>query len=240
MFLALVFLVAVLSGATAALAGFGIGSLLTPVLALRLGVPVAIVAVALPHAAATLLRFIRLRSSVRWTVVRSFGILSACGGLAGALLHSRLSGRLLTLLLAGLLLATAAAGLTGWSRRWHPRGAAVAGAGLLSGFFGGVAGNQGGLRAAALLAFPMSPVEFVATSTAIALLVDVARTPVYLWSAGATISGLAVPIVVASAGVLLGTLLGERVMLGLTIDRFQQVVSSIIAALGIWLLAGAM
>ena len=76
--------VAVLSGATAAVVGFGIGSLLTPLLAVRVGMPAAIAAIALPHAAATALRFWRLRRAVDWAVVRRFGLLSAGGGLAGA------------------------------------------------------------------------------------------------------------------------------------------------------------
>jgi uncharacterized membrane protein YfcA len=52
-FLALLFLVAILSGATASVVGFGIGSLLTPLLATRLGMSVAVAAVAIPHALAT-------------------------------------------------------------------------------------------------------------------------------------------------------------------------------------------
>jgi len=57
---AAVFVVAVVSGATAAVAGFGIGSVLTPALALRVGTPTAVAAVALPHFFATALRIRRL------------------------------------------------------------------------------------------------------------------------------------------------------------------------------------
>ncbi len=52
-------------------------------------------------------------------------------------------------------------------------------AGALSGMFGGLVGNQGGIRSAALLGFDLKRDEFVATATAIALLVDVFRMPVY-------------------------------------------------------------
>jgi uncharacterized membrane protein YfcA len=236
-FLAAIFAVAVLSGATAAVAGFGIGSLLTPLLATRLGAATAIAAVAIPHAAATALRFWRLRRSVDWRVVRGFGLLSAAGGLAGALLYARLSSRVLTIVLGLLLVATAVAGLTGWATRWRPSGARAATLGLLSGFFGGIAGNQGGLRAAALLGFALAPATYVATSTAIALLVDAARTPIYVWRAGPTLAGLAAAIAVATIGVLAGTLLGERVLLGLRVDRFRRIVSALIGLLGVWLLA---
>ena len=236
MFFVTLFALGVLSGATAAVAGFGIGSLLTPLLATALGTPTAIAAVAIPHAAATALRFWRLRPAVDWSVIRTFGLLSATGGLAGALAYARLSGRALTVALGLLLVATAVAGITGWSARWRATGATAAGLGLLSGFFGGVVGNQGGLRAAALLGVGLSPSAYVATATAIALMVDAVRTPIYVWRAGPVLAGVATPILVATVGVLIGTLLGERVLLGLGVERFRRIVSALIGALGVWLL----
>lgn len=239
MFHVALFAVAVLSGATAAIAGFGIGSLLTPLLATRLGMASAVAAVAIPHAAATALRLWRLRRAVDGSVVRGFGLLSAVGGLAGALLYARLSSRALTVVLGLLLVTTAVAGVTGWTTRWRVTGVGAAGLGLASGFFGGVAGNQGGLRAAALLGFGLTPAAYVATATATALLVDAARTPVYVWRAGSTLLDLATPIAIATTGVLAGTLLGERILLGLPVDRFRRIVSALIGCLGIWLLAQA-
>src|SRR5437016_5627200 len=56
------------------------------------------------------------------------------------------------------------------------------GAGALSGLFGGLVGNQGGIRSAALLGFNIPKESFVATATAIALVVDAARLPVYVWT----------------------------------------------------------
>jgi uncharacterized membrane protein YfcA len=237
-FYGLILLVAVLSGATATVVGFGIGSLLTPLLALRYGTSVAVAAVTIPHAVATVVRCWRLRADIDRRVLIRFGLLSAAGALAGALLYTRLGPTALTRILGGLLLLTAIAQLTGLSSRWKPRGVIVSVLGLVSGFFGGVAGNQGGLRAAALTAFKLSPTRFVATATAIGVMVDLARTPVYLWSAGQSLIPLAVPIGLAVAGVLVGTLLGERILLGLSPRRFGQVVGVAIGLLGLWLLLG--
>ncbi len=52
-------------------------------------------------------------------------------------------------------------------------------AGALSGIFGGLVGDREGIRSAALLGFDIRRDAFVATATAIALLVDVFRMPVY-------------------------------------------------------------
>jgi len=231
--------IAVLAGATASVVGFGIGSLLTPLLALELGMGTAVAAVALPHAVATALRCWRLRAALHRGVLLRFGLLSAAGGLLGALLYTRLGGPVLTRILGGLLLLTAAAHLGGLARRWHPHGPAVGLLGFGSGFFGGVAGNQGGLRAAALTAFGLGPAAFVATSTATGLLVDAARTPVYLWRAGTRLLELWPLLTLATTGVVIGTLAGERLLLGLSRERFGQVVAVAIGVLGGWLLFGS-
>ena len=236
MFFAAVFVVAILSGATASVVGFGIGSLMTPLLAVRFGTATAVALVMLPHAVATALRCWRLRAFVDRGVLARFGLLSAVGALAGALIYTRLGPGALTRLLGTLLLLTSIAQLTGWTSRWQPHGGLVALFGLVSGFFGGIAGNQGGLRSAALTAFDLPPLAFVATATATGLLVDAARAPVYLWHSGPVLLTLWAPIVVATAGVLLGTVAGERLLLGLSPRRFGQTIGVAIGALGIWLL----
>ena len=238
-FPATVLLVAIFAGATASIAGFGIGSLLTPLLAVKLGVPIAVATVAIPHALATGLRCWRLWPFVDRRVMRSFGVLSAIGGLAGALLFARSSSRTLTLLLAGLLLLTAIVTLFDLNRKWTPGAAGASALGLLSGFFGGAAGNQGGLRAAALLTFTLSPLAFVATSTAVGLIVDAVRLPIYIVSSGTDMLRLAWLISVASIGVVIGTLLGERLLFGLSPEVFRRFVACLVGALAVWLAAQA-
>ena len=239
LFLIAVAVVGIFAGATAAVSGFGIGSMLTPLFALRLGGVTAVAAVIVPHALATALRAWRLRRSIDWGVVRRFGLLSATGGLAGSLLFARLGGTTLLRVLGALLLLTALSVLTGWAERVRLRPAAAWPLGFLSGFFGGVAGNQGGLRAAALLGFGLAPATFVATSTATGLLVDAARAPLYLWRAGDAIAAAWIPVTIATAGVVIGTLLGERLLLGLPPAHFRRLVAALVGLLGVWLLAGA-
>ena len=234
-FLLGVFVLAVLSGGTASVAGFGIGSLLTPLLAATFGTATAVAAVAIPHVAATALRCWRLRANIDWSVLRGFGLLSAAGGLVGALLYTRFSNDALTLTLGLLLLSTALATLVDLPSRVRVTRLVVGVLGLLSGFFGGLAGNQGGLRAAAMLSLSLSPVRYVATATATAMLVDIVRTPIYVWRAGGVLTTLVLPLSVATAGVLIGTVLGERILLGLSIRQFRYAIAVLIGLLGLWL-----
>jgi uncharacterized protein len=236
LFLAVLLVLGVVSGGTAAVVGFGIGSLLTPVLLARMAPQEAVAAVALPHLLATAVRFVQHRRSVDRQVFLRFGLASAAGSLAGAWLQGRLASPLLTAALGALLLATGVVNATRGVRAFRPPRAVAVVLGVLSGFFGGLAGNQGGLRAAGLGAFDLAPRAFLATSTAVALIVDLARTPVYLLRGAGALVQLAPAIAVAAVGCLVGTVFGERILLGLPPERYRRIVGVAVALVGAWLL----
>src|SRR5688500_16871787 len=96
------FVLGIVSGATAAVIGFGIGSLLTPLLVARYDAALAVAMVAVPHLLATLVRYFQHRPYVDRRVLMAFGIPSALGGLAGAALQSRLTSSLLLIVLGAL------------------------------------------------------------------------------------------------------------------------------------------
>jgi uncharacterized membrane protein YfcA len=226
---------AVVAGSIASLAGFGIGSVLTPVLAVRFGTRVAVAAVSIPHVAGTATRFWLLRGHVDRRVFLWFGLASAAGGLSGALLHSYASNRALSIVFGCLLLFVGVSELTGLMRRvrFGRRGAWIAG--VLSGAFGGLVGNQGGIRSAALLAFHMEREAFVETATAIGLVVDAARMPVYFVAERAELVRIWPVIALATAGVLAGTVGGARLLRRVPEARFRTVVSGLLLALGTWM-----
>jgi uncharacterized membrane protein YfcA len=232
-------LVAVLAGGVAAVSGFGIGSLLTPILALQVDIRLAVAAVSIPHLIGTAQRFWTMRRDVDRRLLLQFGVTSAIGGLIGALLHDRASNRGLTIIFGVLLLLAATADLTGWMRRvnWGPTAGWVAGA--ISGLLGGLVGNQGSIRTAGLLAYHVSPAAFVATATAVALFVDGARIPVYVATQGRAIAGLWPLLLVASCGVVIGTAIGTRVLRRLPEKSFRRSVALLLAALGVAMLVAA-
>lgn len=233
----LLFLVAITAGAVASVAGFGIGSLLTPFLATMTGTKLAVAAISIPHFIGTSIRFWRLRGHVDHRVLWSFGITSAAGGLIGALLQSRAASHSLTIVFGALLIFVGISGLTGLAQRMRFHGAAAWVAGAVSGMFGGLVGNQGGIRSAALLGFALSRDTFVATATAIGLFVDCARMPVYIVTQHTQLRALLLQIVIASAGVVIGTLFGTRLLKRIPEKTFRIVVSLLILGLGIYSLA---
>ncbi len=236
---AILFVVAVTAGGIAAVSGFGIGSLLTPVLALSMPTAHAVAVLALPHALATTIRWLRLRRDVHGPTFKQFGIASAAGGLAGALLQSRLTSPTLTIVLGVLLVLAGGAEVARQplplprTRFWRLFG------GLLSGLFGGLVGNQGGIRAAALLGFGLRPRQLVATATAAALLVDAARVPIYFLSAGSVITHATRLWMIVSIGVTIGTFLGVPLLSRIPEWMYRRVVGGLLLLLGISLLASA-
>ena len=227
------------AGAIAAVAGFGVGSVLTPLLGLSIGLKLAIVAASIPHAIATAVRLWILRRELDLAVLRTFGIASAVGGLAGAALQSVLASPALVAVFATLLIFAGLGAVTGWSSRLRfGRRAALAG-GALSGLLGGLVGNQGGIRSAAMLGFDVPKEAFVATSTAVALVVDGVRVPIYLATQGAALAPHASLIALASVAVVVGTLLGVWLLRSVPDRVFRPAVGVLLIALALLTLATA-
>jgi uncharacterized membrane protein YfcA len=235
----IVIIAAVLAGAVASVTGFGIGSLLTPTFGLDVGTKVAVAAVSIPHMVGTAVRFWLLRAQLDRRVLLTFGLTSAAGGLCGALLHEWASNVGLTLVFGVLLLFVAASELTGLSKRMRFRGPVAWIAGALSGLLGGLVGNQGGIRSAAMLGVDLPRQTFVGTATAVALIVDGARLPVYLVTNGREVFAMWPTVAIASVGVIVGTVVGHRVLVRIPESTFRPVVAVVLALLGAAMLVAA-
>jgi uncharacterized membrane protein YfcA len=232
----IVSLAALVAGAIASIAGFGIGSILTPLLAAFIGTKAAVAIVSVPHFIATALRFGLIREHLDRRVLLTFGITSGVGGLVGALLHVRLRSAALGYTLGVLLVFAGITGVTGVASRMRFGTTTGWIAGALSGVFGGLVGNQGGIRSAALLGFDVRKEAFVATATAIALLVDVFRMPVYAVTQWNDLRASWALMSIATTGVVIGTIAGQPLLRRIPPATFRTIVSAIILALGIWML----
>jgi uncharacterized protein len=231
----LVALAAIIAGAIAAVSGFGIGSVLTPVLQSHYDMKLAVAAVSIPHVIATAVRLWRLRRDVDPAVLKSFGVMSAAGGLTGAVLQQYAAAPGLTLVFSVLLIFVGVAQLTGLSERMRFGKRTGWIAGVLSGALGGLVGNQGGIRSAALLGYDLSPAKFVATATAAGFIVDAARMPVYVYTEHARLIALAPLMTVASGGAVIGTFLGARLLKRIPPLLFRTIVGVLVFALGVYM-----
>lgn len=231
----MLFIASLAGGLTASVSGFGIGSLITPVLSLSLETKLAILVVSVPHFVATALRFWMLRKHLDRQAFIQFGLMSAAGGMIGALLQERFASPSVTLIFGAILIFSGFMGLTGLAQKLEFRGPAAWIAGVVSGVLGGMVGNQGGIRSAAMLGMNVPKEAFVATATAAGVLVDLARMPVYFWHDGNRILAQSNELVLTTVGVLAGTFIGMKILRHISDVVFKRVVSGLIFVLGIFM-----
>jgi len=87
-----------------------------------------------------------------------------------------------------------------------------------------------------LLGFKLDKDQFVATATGIALMVDVARVPVYLAVQWAQIASIWQFILIVTIGVIIGTVGGKKILEKLPENIFKKTVAAIILLTGILVL----
>jgi len=258
MSLVLIALVSLLASALTLFSGFGLGTLLMPVFALFFPVPVAVAATAVVHLANNLFKLGLLAREAHWPVVLRFGLAAVAAALLGAAMLTWVAGMaplagytlggrefvitpvkavigVLIIAFALLELSPRVARLE-FSPRWLPLG------GMISGFFGGLSGNQGALRAAFLIRAGLSKTGFVATSAVCAVLVDTMRIAVYgfglLVADLAALGELALPITVAAFSAFTGAWAGRRLLDKVTLRSVQLTVAAFMLGAGAALAVG--
>ncbi|MGQ0710535.1 MAG: TSUP family transporter [Rhodoferax sp.] len=238
--------------------GFGLGTILMPVFALFFPLPLAIAATAVVHFANNLFKFALMAKQADWGVVARFSVPAALAAVVGAgvlAVVDRMPVLLRYSVGASVLEVTAVKAVIGsliivfsllelWPRfqalsfapRWLPWG------GALSGFFGGLSGNQGALRSAFLLKAGLSKEAFVATGVISAVIVDGVRLLVYggtvLADHWAQSQALATPVLVATLSAFAGAYLGKKVLTKITLKTVQWVVACAMLAIGLGLVTG--
>ena len=108
--------------------------------------------------------------------------------------------------------------------------------GVLSGFFGGLSGNQGALRSAFLIKVGLSKEVFVATTVVISCFVDFTRLSVY--ATNLKLSDLntnATLIVVATLAAFQGAFLGNKLLKKVTLKFIQTTVAILLILMSLGL-----
>ncbi|MDP1962601.1 MAG: TSUP family transporter [Reyranella sp.] len=250
---------ALLASGLTLFSGFGLGTVLMPVFALFFPVPVAIAATAVVHLANNLFKIVLVGRRADWGVVLRFGIPAAAAAMVGAstlflfaelpvLATYELGGRkheitvlkvvigALIIMFAGLDLSPRFAKLS-----FPPRYLLVGG--LLSGFFGGLSGNQGAFRSAFLIRAGLDKEAFVGTGVVSTVIVDTVRLIVYgvsFYTSSFVALGADVvdSVAVAIASAFVGAYAGTRLLEKVTLRFVQLIVAVAMVAFGVALGGG--
>lgn len=174
--------------------GFGLGTLLMPVMAIFFPIDVAILLTAWVHLANNLIKFGFYYKNISWHIILRFAPTAVIGAWMGSTLLGQmndwnapvevafLSIKTTTFKLAlGFLLGLFAiiewlpeSNRISFSTKWLPIG------GLISGFFGGLSGHQGALRSAFLIRAELTKEVLIGTGIVIATCIDITRISQYL------------------------------------------------------------
>jgi uncharacterized membrane protein YfcA len=242
-------------------AGFGLGTLLLPAFALFLPPAVAVASTAIVHFANNIFKVTLLARHARGQVVTRFGLPAIAAAIAGAYVLSVLpadttiaswdaAGRRFSitpvkLVLGVLIVAFGLLELLPGMRHFRASPRHLPIGGVIAGFFGGLSGHQGALRAAFLAPLGLSPTEFAATQSVLGLMVDAARLLVYTatFLTGADDHAVAsgIPwrlVAVAAAAALTGAWVGRTLLPKMTIARLHLLVGVLLLLVGTALALG--
>lgn len=254
--LALIALVAAGASALTLFSGFGLGTLLLPAFALFLPAPQAVAATGIVHLANNLFKGTLLRKRADWPTVLRFGLPAIPAAIAGAwalawlgdtprlfvwTAFGRVFGPTGASLTVGLvLIAFALLELQPWFRALKAPPRAMPLGGLLTGFFGGLTGQQGALRSIFLLKSALAADRFVATGVMIAVLIDVSRLATYgLSFAALDWRGREGALMLAgSVAAFAGAWIATRRIDKVTIGGIRNAVAALMLAIGLAMMAG--
>lgn len=233
--------------------GFGLGTILTPVFVLFFPVEIAITLTAMVHFLNNLFKLSLTFKNINREIVLKFGITSVLAAIAGALALDYLSHQnsiytytllekvytitpvklLIGLLLIGFSLFEIIPALSKieFDKKYLPIG------GLLSGFFGGLSGNQGALRSAFLIRTGLSKEVFIATGVSIACLIDVSRLIIYS-KHFEKIAGNQSYIISATLAAFCGAYFGNKLLKKITLQFMQTIVAILLFVFALLLMAG--
>jgi len=246
---------ALLASGLTLFSGFGLGTLLMPVVAIFFPLEIAIAITAVVHLANNLFKLALMGRKANASVLLMFGIPAVLAAFLGAGLLNWLGEARalfeysafgedfavspLKLVIGVLIIFFVLLELSErfsrikLDRRWLSAG------GVVSGFFGGLSGHQGAFRSMFLLKAGLDKEAFVATGIVLAVMVDLARMLVYAAGASAYSANVQWDLVaVACLCAFLGAYVGARVLEKVTIRAVQLSVSVLLLVVAAGLVTG--
>ena len=239
--------------------GFGLGTVLLPAFALFFPAPAAVAATGTVHLLNNLFKGGLVGREAHWPTVLRFGLPAVPGAIAGAFVLAMLSdapafhwqafGRQFTPSAAGVIIGTAmivfaVLELIPWFQRLAAPPKFIPFGGLLTGFIGGLTGQQGALRSMFLFKSGLDAAKYIATGTLIAILIDLSRLPTY----AASFASDALPLSGRSGALIafgtvcafVGAWLGARYMKKATIGVVRVIVVTLMLLIGTSLITGVL
>ena len=235
--------------------GFGLGTILTPVFMIFFPVDLAIALTGVVHFFNNIFKLFLVGKKADKRVVLRFGIPAVIAAFAGAWLLLQITDLSplfsyeigektfevspVKFIISILLITFAAIDLIPYFTNLQFGKDKLPVGGVLSGFFGGLSGNQGALRSAFLIKAGLSKEAFIATAVVVSTVVDFTRLTVYAtrFTRAGLEENLTVVLSATLAGVA-GAFIGNKLLKKVTLKFIQKLVAIMLILISLALGAG--
>ena len=248
-------IVALIASLLTFFSGFGLGTILTPVLIIFFPVEVAIAITGIVHLLTKVFKIFLVAKQINWRVGFKFGITAIIGAFVGAkflllflnsqalytyTIHDKIfSVTAINLLISILMIIFALFEVIPSLQKIQFNENKLYAGGLLSGFFGGLSGNQGALRSMFLLRSGLTKEGYIATGVLIACAVDITRLSVYFTNfSNINLEEKSTVLIVAVLSAFAGSYLGNILLKKVTFSFVQWLTTVMIIILAIGLGTG--
>ena len=235
--------------------GFGLGTILTPVFMVFFPVELAIGLTGIVHFFNNIFKLALVGRNANKPVLLGFGIPAVVAAFAGAWLlvnipdvkplftYSAFGETIevypVKFVISILLLFFAILDLVPFLEKIRFEKKHMPIGGILSGFFGGLSGNQGALRSAFLIRSGLSKEAFIATTVVISCFVDFTRLSVYATKLSLSdLSDNLTLVASATLAAMAGAFIGNKLLKKVTLKFVQTVVAIMLIVLSIALATG--
>lgn len=232
--------------------GFGLGTLLAPVMMLFFPVDISIALTGVVHFFNNVFKLFLVGKNADKTVLIRFGIPAVAFAFIGSYILIHLSDMNpiyqyqlfsktytiypIKLIIAVLLLIFGTMELIPFFQKMSFTKKHLPIGGALSGFFGGLSGNQGALRSAFLSKAGLTKESFIGTAVVVSALVDFTRVSVYAGRLSKIDWGdKSLLIATATLSAITGAFLGNKLLKKVTMQFIQKVVALLLLAVALGL-----
>ena len=230
--------------------GFGLGTILTPVMMIFFPVEIAIALTGVVHFSNNIFKLILIGKNFNKDILFRFGIPAILFSLLGALLLVKIpnfeplySYQLfgekfevfpLKLLVAVFMMFFAVIDLIPYFNKLQFDNSKLPIGGALSGFFGGLTGAQGALRSAFLIRAGLSKEAFIGTTVVISSLIDFTRLSVYSTIImNLDLSENSTLLICATLSAITGAFIGNKLLKKVTLQFLQYSVAIFLLVLSL-------
>jgi uncharacterized protein len=216
------------------ISGFGLGTLMVPLVALMIPFDQTLLLVGIIHLVFSLWRVVLFHEGIHGSLLRYFGLPSIAGGVLGAYLIPNHGGSLYLLPILGIFLIAYALFLL-----FHIHFTVAMTipnqciGGIITGFFAGIFGIRGPIKTVFLASYNLPPAQYLATMALISLVTDIARVTSYVLRGFHLTASMTGGLLVSLPVTVVAVYAGEYVVRSIPKELFRSVVAVFLLTLGV-------